>query len=148
MGRSVAGAIVQCMGRIELPLQFRLCGHNVSGVTLYADEADRVLVLASSSADLRIELRSAYLGGDDNPQVLVAEASTLPGEPTQLTHRALEDAAEVLVYERRRALYDHLQRLQELVAAASYGELEVTGVDKAVSELDPAHGVATRSEIH
>jgi hypothetical protein len=138
------GANVPPVTRTQIPLRFRAFGREVSGATLFSDGADRVLVLASTSAELRIELRSVYLGGDENPTVLVAEAATAPGEPARLTHRVIEDANGILVYERRRALYDHLQRFQELAAAAGCGELQITGVDDAAREIDPAHSVSPR----
>jgi hypothetical protein len=123
------------MVRTPLPVAFVRDADRVSGETLVADIGGDVLVLTSCSADLDLELRSAYLGGDDTEKVLVAEAWSIGRRPTELASRRLDDAARMLIYERRRALYDHLQRLQDL--ALQLGEqLSFDGVDAAADQLD------------
>jgi hypothetical protein len=135
------------MDRALLPLRFSLAGRHASAVTTFADGADQLLVLASAFPDLVFELRSVYIGGERTAEVVVSEGTTSAHGPTRFVQRRLADASGALVFERRRALYDHLRRLQELIAEEGVGELRIDGVDEAVRELDPAHGVASQAEI-
>jgi hypothetical protein len=123
------------MVRTPLPVAFVRDEDRVSGETLVADVGSDVLVLTSCSAALDLELRAAYLGGDDTEEVLVAEAWAVGHRPTELGSRRLGDATRMLVYERRRALYDHLQRLQDLALQLGY-QLSFDGVDAAADQLD------------
>ena len=134
------------MSRERLPLRFVADGRDVNAVTVFADGADQLLVLATTSPDLLIELRSVYIGGDGTDEVLVSEAATGPEGPTIFATRRLGSSAGILVFERRRVLYDHLQRLQELAAEAHTSGLEVRDLDAAAAMIDPAHSVATTSE--
>jgi hypothetical protein len=122
--------------RIPLRLSFTLDGRAVSAETLYCPVQAEMLVLTSCSAELGAELRSAYLAGADTAEVLVAEAWVLGTGPTQLGSRRLGNSPRMLIRERRRALYDHLQRFQDLVAEAGWSGLEVEGVDLASGHLD------------
>lgn len=124
------------MTRIPLRLSFMLAGRPVPAETLYCPVQAEVLVLTSCSAELDLELRSAYLAGSDTAEVLVAEAWVVADEPTQLASRRLGHAPRMLIRERRRALYDHLQHFKELAAEAGSPGLEVEGVDLASGHLD------------
>lgn len=123
------------MVRTPLPVAFVRDADRVSGETLVADVGSDVLILTSCSAALDMELRSAYLGGDDTEEVLVAEAWAVGQRPTELASRRLDDTGRMLIYERRRALYDHLQRLQDLALQLG-DQLSFDGVDAAAEQLD------------
>lgn len=123
------------MARRPLPVEFVRGTDQVSGETLVADVGGDVLVLTSCSDDIGLELRSAYLGADDTEEVLVAEAWAVGSRATELGWRRLADAGRMLIYERRRALYDHLQRLQDL-ALQRGDQLSFDGVDAAADQLD------------
>lgn len=123
------------MVRTLLPVEFVRGTDQVSGETFVADVGGDVLVLTSCSDDIGLELRSAYLGGDDTEEVLVAEAWAVSSRATELGSRRLADAGRMLIYERRRTLYDHLQRLQDL-ALQRGDQLSFDGVDAAADQLD------------
>jgi hypothetical protein len=122
--------------RTLLPISFTLEGRSLGGETLYTDAGAQVLVLTSCSAELGIELRSAYLGGEGCEELLVAESAVLDTDPAAFFTRRLESAAGAHTYERRRLLYDHLQRLQDLARGVGW-ELGFEGVDTAAAVLDP-----------
>lgn len=108
----------------------------MSGETLVLEAGAEVLVLTSCSADLGIELRTAYLGGEGQDDLLVAESAVVGADPAELGSRWLSDAREALNSQRRRILYDHLQRLQDLALEAGHA-LSFDGVELAVAQLDP-----------
>lgn len=124
------------MPRAALPIRFRLDGRPLSGETLCLDAGGRVLVLTSCSAELGIELRSAYLGGERRGELLVAESAVLGSGPAELSTRRLEAAVDAHTYERRRLLYDHLGRVQDLAEQAGLA-LAFEGVEEAALEIDP-----------
>jgi hypothetical protein len=122
--------------REPLPIRFSLDGRLLAGETLHIDAGAQVLVLTSCSAELGIELRSAYLGAEGREELLVAESAVLGSGPAELSTRRLEAAGDSHTYERRLLLYDHLQRLQDL-ARAGGSALAFEGVDSAAAQLDP-----------
>jgi hypothetical protein len=131
--------------RERLPIRFRLDGRPLSGETLCLDADARVLVLTSCSAELGIELRSAelgielrsaYLGGERRGELLVAESAVLGAGPAEFLTRYLDDEAEAHTHERRRLLYDHLGRLQDLAREGGW-DLAFEGLDAAAAQLDP-----------
>ena len=124
------------MPRDPLPIRFLVDGRPLTGESLYLDAGANVLVLTSCSAKLGIELRSAYLAGEGRDELLVAESAVLGAGPAELCTRRLESAPEAHSNERRRLLYDHLQRLQDLAAQADLA-LAFDGVDAAAVQLDP-----------
>lgn len=124
------------MARSALPIRFSLDGRRLAGETLYLDAGANVLVLTSCSAELGIELRSAYLAGEGCDKLLVAESAVIGAGPAELSTRNLEDAGEVHTYRRRRLLYDHLQRLQDLAEQIDLA-LAFEGVAAAAARLDP-----------
>lgn len=124
------------MPREPLPLRFLIDGRPVDGETLHCDAGAAVLVLTSCSAELGLELRSAYLAGEGRDEVLVAESAIVGTGEAELDSRILAQPAEALVYVRRHLLYDHLQRLQDLAQAGGW-ELAIEGIDEAASQLDP-----------
>jgi hypothetical protein len=122
--------------RTALPIRFSLDGRPLAGETLHTDAGAQVLVLTSCSAELGIELRSAYLGAEGREELLVAESAVLGAGPAELTTRRVDDAEGAQTHQRRRLLYDHLQRLQDLARAGGWA-LAFEGVDSAAAQLDP-----------
>lgn len=124
------------MPRTPLPLRFMVGDKEVSGETLHCDAGASIMVLTSCSAQLGLELRSVYLSGEGRGEILVAESAVLGAEPAELGSRLLDEAAGALVDERRRLLYDHLQRLQDLALGGGWA-LSFDGVEDAAAKLDP-----------
>jgi len=124
------------MPRTTLPLSFLVDDRPIGGETLHCDAGAAVLVLTSCSAELGLELRSAYLAGEGRDQILVAESAVVGAGEAELGSRLVAQPAEALVYRRRHLLYDHLQRLQDLALTRGF-ELRFEGVDDAVAQLDP-----------
>ena len=122
--------------RASLPIRFSLEDRFVAGETLFLDAGANVLVLTSCSAELGIELRNAYLAGEGRDELLVAESAVVGAGPAELCTRHLEAAPDAHIDQRRRLLYDHLQRLQDLAAQVDLA-LAFEGVDVAASRLDP-----------
>jgi hypothetical protein len=137
-------ATVGGVSRNSLPLTFRVDGHSVGGETLFVEAGAAVLVFTSCCAGLGIELRSAYLDGGRGGEVLVAESAVLAGDAAELKSRRLEDVEEVLTYQRRRLLYDHLQALQDLAALAGLS-LAFDRIEAAAAVLDPRSPLVSSS---
>src|SRR5665811_819343 len=68
---------------------------------------------------------------DAGAQVLVLTTCS-----AELATRSLEAAVDTHTYERRRLLYDHLGRLQDLAGNAGHA-LAFEGIETAAAELDP-----------
>ena len=124
------------MSRTCLPLSFRIDSRGVDGETLHADAGAFVFVLTSCSAELGLELRSAYLAAEKADQLLVAESAVVGAGPAELRSRLLLEAEDALIEQRRRLLYDHLHSLQDLAACAGWS-LGFDGVEAAAAALDP-----------
>jgi hypothetical protein len=127
---------VGAVPREPLPIRFRLDGRPLSGETRCLDAGAAVLVLTSCSAELGIELRSAYLAGEGSAELLVAESAVLGAGPSELSTRRLDDEAESHTHQRRRLLYDHLGRLQDLARECDR-DLAFEGTGAAAAQLDP-----------
>jgi len=121
--------------RERLPIRFSLNGRPLAGETLCIEAGATVLVLTSCSAELGIELRSAYLGGEGCSEALVAESAVLASGPVELLTRRLA-TADAHTDQHRHLLYDHLQRLQDLAERAGHA-LAFEGLDASASHLDP-----------
>lgn len=124
------------MARTPLPLRFLIDGRPVGGETLHCDVGAAVRVITSCSAELGLELRSAYLAGEGRDEVLVAESAIVGAGAAELGSRTIAQPAESFVYVRRHLLYDHLQRLQDLAQAGGW-ELAIEGTGEAAAQLDP-----------
>ena len=122
--------------RTSLPIRFLVSARPVDGETLHSDAGAAILVLTSCSAELGLELRSAYLAGEGREEVLVAESAVAGSAQAELTSRCVAQPAEALVYRRRHLLYDHLQRLQDLALGVGL-QLGFEGVEEAAAALDP-----------
>ncbi len=124
------------MALTALPITFTVDGTPIGGETLISEAGASVLVFTSTSAALGIELRSAYLEGEQSASVLVAESGVIGGEAAELRSRLLRVGEGALTFERRRLLYDHLQALQDLAARAGC-RLGFDRLNGAVRALDP-----------
>jgi hypothetical protein len=98
----------------------------------------RVIVLRTASSDAGLLLYSTYTGHDDLDSALCSELVELGSRPPELLDREVAIGEGAFTYSRRFALYDHLHRLQTLVAEELGAELRYEGLEAAVSELDPA----------
>lgn len=96
-----------------------------------------VLTLVSCSAEVDFELHSSYVGSDYSPNLTVAEL-VCEGKEEAHSTRSADAEAGVLTYARRRCLYDHLQRIQDLLAARGLGPVQIHGLDAAARQLDAA----------
>jgi hypothetical protein len=98
------------------------------------------LVLESCSPELGVALTSAYVGHEALEGLQVSEVMDVGfGTGARVAFapvRRVDGPRGTLVYARRIALYDHLQRFQELARV----EIEVPGLDVAVRAIDPAAG--------
>lgn len=130
------------MSRTCLPLTFHVNGRRLAGETLFVEAGAAVLVFTSCSSELGLELRGAYLEGGGG-RMLVAESAVLSPNAPELRSRHLEGVEEVLTYQRRRVLYDHLQALQDLAATAGVS-LAFEGIEAAAAALDPHSPLASR----
>ena len=112
-----------------------LAGVRVASETLVCLAGADVLVLSTTLPDQALTLHSIYAGH--------------PGAPTQIVHLALaprrtptNEAIDVsehqmpVVHARRRCLYDHLQRLQDLAAEALACDASVDVDDRTLEALE------------
>lgn len=130
------------MARGLLPIAFSAGGAPIGGETLVTEAGASVLVFTSASAALGIELRSAYLEGERNASVLVADSGVIGGQAAELGSRLLALGEEALTYERRLLLYDHLQALQDLADRVGH-RLAFDGLDEAARVLDPHQSIGS-----
>ncbi len=131
------------MSREPLPIEFGIIGPGegeiltpVAGETLCLDAGAMVLVLTSCSAQLGIELRSAYVGGEGSEEVAVAESAVHGGGPAALRNRILTVGGDALLDRRRVLLYDHLQVVQDLAEAEGGWNLGFEGIERALAALE------------
>lgn len=112
-------------------------------IDLTADRRREAFLAALARMSPSERLRAARFSFDRSQRdVLVAESAVIGGDPAEFSSsRRLKDAGNVHTYERRRLLYDHLQRLQDLAASAG-DSLAVDDVEAAVFQLEA--GVASR----
>src|SRR5215207_4837888 len=125
------------MRRAPLPIRFHLEGRPVGGEVLALRGGPRILVLTTNCAHLDLSLHASYVGDDRLDVILVSEAAEMGDSGPELYRRELADAAGTFTYQRRRLLYDHLQRVQGFAFEYGYVELQIDGVDAAAGELDP-----------
>ena len=98
-------------------------GEPIETETVAYETGARGLTLVTTSAELRLQLYSAYLGDDELEEAIVAEVAEPAGdEPARLRSRRIRVPGGFLVYHRDRALADHLERF---VGLAQECEIEV-----------------------
>jgi hypothetical protein len=86
-------------------------GEPVESETVAYETGARALTLVTTSAELRLQLYSAYLGDEELEEAIVAEvAEGAGGEPARLRSRRMRVPGGFLVHHRDRALADHLER--------------------------------------
>ena len=123
---------------VYLPVRLALDGDAVVADVTVTEAGARAIVLRTASDDLDLVLYSAYVGHDELERAQVAEVLELGRKAPELSSRVVEVAPGAFTYGRRFALYDHLHRLQELVASRQGGRLSAEGVEQAVRSFDPA----------
>lgn len=104
-------------------------GEPVRSETVLYEAGARALTLVTTSAELRLQLYSAYLGDEDLDEAVVAEVAQSPavGVP-ELRSRRMPVPRDFLLYHRGRALDDHLEHF---VALALESDIELrTGETK------------------
>jgi hypothetical protein len=114
-----------------------LDGESVRSETVSYETGARALILVTTSAELRLQLYSAYLGDEQLEEAMVAEVAALPGaEPPALRSRRIDVPRDFLLYHRDRALQDHLERFIALAAEAGVN-LELGKTTAALGSLSP-----------
>jgi hypothetical protein len=104
--------------------------------TRYAEVGAYVLVLSSCVPDLGLELHSTYVG-HPGVETRVTHLTLGGGGPRRAANEAVArpDGELPVVFARRRCLFDHLQRLQDLLAGIGHqAGIEID--DASVSELE------------
>ncbi|HEX5308073.1 MAG TPA: hypothetical protein VFW38_03225 [Solirubrobacteraceae bacterium] len=98
----------------EIPLQIQIKGKTVPSQTLAAEVGAYVLALSTVLPDQAIDLHSTYTG---HPEANTLASHLLLARDAYQAIAATHDHDDLpLTHQRRRLLYDHLQRLQELLA--------------------------------
>ena len=107
----------------------------VRSETLLADTGPYGLAIATTLPDLAIALHSAYLGHPDAEETHVAHLMLSPGGRAEIEPRTVSHDALPVAYTRRACLYDHLQQLQDVLAADA-GNVQMQELDAAVAAVD------------
>jgi hypothetical protein len=83
----------------------------VESETVAYESGARALTLVTTSAELGLQLYSAYLGDEELEEAIVAEvAEPAADQPARLCSRRIRVPGGFLLYHRDRALADHLER--------------------------------------
>ena len=126
------------MGRCPAPPSARSASPSTAACeTLHADAGAQVLVLTSCSAELGIELRSAYLGGEGREELLVAESAVLGAGPAEFCTRRLEAPAAIPTPTSAAASSTTTCSASRTSPAPRGWALAFEGVDAAAAQLDP-----------
>jgi hypothetical protein len=126
---------VDDVGRTRLDCPIQLDHRAIRSETLLADAGPYALCLSTTLPDLAIALHSTYLGHGHAADTQVAHL-VLRGEAAQTEDHTAEHVELPVAYARRRCLYDHLQRLQDLLEAEGFGPVCVDGLDDAALLVD------------
>jgi hypothetical protein len=112
-----------------------LNGKPIRSETVSYETGARGLTLVTTSAELRLQLYSAYLGDEELEEATVAEVAALPAPETPaLRSRRIEVPRDFLLYHREHALRDHLARFAALAAEADFA-LELGEIEGATASL-------------
>ena len=99
------------MGARILNCRFLRDDEPVESETVAYETGARALTLVTTSAELGLQLYSAYLGDEELEEAIVAEIAEPAGdEPARLRSRRIRVPGGFLAYHRDRALADHLER--------------------------------------
>jgi hypothetical protein len=110
----------------------------VRSETVAYETGARALTLVTTSAELGLQLYSAYLGDEQLLEAVVAEVIDTPRPGgARLNSRRIEVPPDFLLYHRDRALADHLERFLE-VALDSGIELSWAQPNESVGRMVPA----------
>jgi hypothetical protein len=138
-GPAEAGVSLGCVSdTVYLPVHLELDGEPISADVTVTGVGAQAIVVRTASADLELVLYSAYVGHDELDRAQVAEALELGDEPPELISREVPAPSGAFTHARRFALYDHLQRLQELIGLRCSQRLSVSGLAEAARAIDPA----------
>jgi hypothetical protein len=105
-----------------VPPKFLACpllrdAESVGSETVLYETGARALTLVTTSAELRLQLYTTYLGDEDLEEALVAEVAQSPAESLpQLRSRRIGVPRDFLLYHSDRALEDHLERFVALAS--------------------------------
>lgn len=95
-------------------------GEPVRSETVLYEAGARALTLVTTSAELRLQLYSAYLGDEDLQEAVVAEVAQSPAvSAPELRSRRIAVPRDFLLYHRERALEDHLERFVTLASESN-----------------------------
>jgi hypothetical protein len=101
----------------EIPLPIQIDGKPIRSQTLATTVGAYVLALSTTLPDQAIDLHSTYTG---HPHTGTLASHLLLARDSYQALATEHDHADLpLTHQRRRVLYDHLQRLQELLADLS-----------------------------
>ena len=116
---------------------FSATSEPVESETVAYETGARALTLVTTSAELGLQLYSAYLGDEEFEEAIVAEvAEPASDEPARLSSRRIRVPGGFLVHHRDRALADHLERF---VGLARESEIELRPAEN--------HGAAVPSPL-
>ncbi|HEX8745182.1 MAG TPA: hypothetical protein VF712_18800 [Thermoleophilaceae bacterium] len=118
------------MGRTRLDCPIQLDGRTARSETLLADAGPYSLCLSTTLPDVAIALHSSYLGHGQAADTHVSHL-LLRGGDAEIEARTVPHPELPVAYARRRCLYDHLQRLQDLLEAEGFGPARMDGLDDA-----------------
>jgi hypothetical protein len=115
---------------LEPTPQIHLDGRPAVSETLVAIVGAHAVLVSTTLPDLPAQLHSSYLA-DPAADTQVSELRLVPRIGTESLTRAVRAAALPVAFDPRRALYDHLQRLQDMLSGA-------LGVDVSIDLSDAA----------
>lgn len=109
----------------------------VRSETLLAEAGAYALTLSTNLSDLAVELHSSYVGHTRSATTHVAELVLGVGEAgAETSARELRGAEVPVVRARRRCLIDHLERLQEVLAASGFGAARIDVDDETLLAIE------------
>jgi hypothetical protein len=111
-------------------------GRAVDSDTRYAVAGPCVLVITSAIPSVGAELHSSYIGAR-GADTIVAELWQAR-DATETCVRTADDADLSLVHQRRRCFYDHLQQLQDRLAAAVDSQVAIDVDERALHTAEHA----------
>ena len=114
--------------------EIRVSGVRVHASTYLAYAGAYQLTLSTTVAELALELHSSYLGHPACDVAISHLELARATEPAIATE--LRPAADLLVGDRRRCLYDHLAQLQELLAGRCGAEVKIEVADGALDLVE------------
>jgi hypothetical protein len=121
--------------RLRLQCPIRLGGRLVRSETLLGDGGPYALILSTTLPEVGVALHSSYLGHPDAAEAQISHLALHNSDGETEAH-AVEYERLPVPYARRRCLYDHLQRLQDLLEDEGLGPARIDGLDTALALID------------